>query len=98
MTVTNPATGVARTATSNEQRHLRRSAIGSRYLRHLSGEAGIRYQKRASVQLEVNQSVTLDFKLGVASAAQTVEVTGCRSQPEYHVLHVDGCDWTRTKR
>ena len=37
---------------------------------------GFATENRQNVQLEVNQSVTLDFKLGVSAAAQTVTVTG----------------------
>ena len=76
VTVTNPATGVPRTATSNES--------GTYVVPQLTPgsydisveKQGFATEKRSSVQMEVNQSLTLDFKLGVASAAQTVEVTG----------------------
>jgi hypothetical protein len=37
---------------------------------------GFATEDRQGLQLEVNQSLTLDFKLGMASASQTVEVTG----------------------
>ena len=37
---------------------------------------GFAKENRSDVELLVNQSVTLDFKLSVASASQTVEVTG----------------------
>ena len=76
VTATNPATGVVRTATSNESgAYVVPQLAPGNY--DLSVEKqGFATEKRPSVQLEVNQSVTLDFKLGVASAAQTVEVTG----------------------
>ncbi len=38
-------------------------------------KAGFSQQNQNNVRLEVNQSLTLDFKLGLASAAQTVNVT-----------------------
>ena len=37
---------------------------------------GFATEKRQNIQLKVNQSVTLDFKLTVSSAAQTITVTG----------------------
>jgi len=37
---------------------------------------GFATEDRQGLQLEVKQSLTLDFKLGMASASQTVEVTG----------------------
>jgi hypothetical protein len=39
-------------------------------------KSGFGQQSQSSVQLEVNQSLTLNFKLGLASSAQTVQVTG----------------------
>jgi hypothetical protein len=76
VTVTNPATGVPRTATSNDSgTYVVPQLTPGNY--DISVEKqGFATEKRSSVQLEVNQSVTLDFKLGVASSAQTVEVTG----------------------
>jgi hypothetical protein len=37
---------------------------------------GFAKENRSDVQLLVNESVTLDFKLSVARASQTIEVTG----------------------
>ncbi len=43
-------------------------------------KAGFATENRPGVQLLVNQSATLDFKLSVASISQTVEVTGAPPQ------------------
>lgn len=43
-------------------------------------KAGFAAVERMNVQLQVNQSVTLDFKLSVSSATQTVQVTGAPPQ------------------
>ena len=74
--VTNQGTGVLRTTTSG--------ANGIYLVPQLSPgiydvsvkKQGFTDENRKSVQLDVNQSVTLDFKLGVASVAQSVTVTG----------------------
>jgi hypothetical protein len=76
VTVTNPATGVARSATSNDSGAYVVPQLAPGNYDISVEKQGFGTEKRSSVQLEVNQSVTLDFKLGVASAAQTVEVTG----------------------
>ena len=76
VTATNPATGVVRTATSNESGTYVVPQLAPGNYDISVEKQGFATEKRPSVQLEVNQSVTLDFKLGVASAAQTVEVTG----------------------
>lgn len=41
---------------------------------------GFASETRDQVELQVNQSLTIDFKLGVGSTAQTVEVTGAPPQ------------------
>jgi Carboxypeptidase regulatory-like domain/TonB dependent receptor len=76
VTVTNPATGVVRTSTSNDNgTYIVPQLVPGSYSISVEKQ-GFGSEKRENVQLEVNQSITLDFKLGVASAAQTVEVTG----------------------
>jgi hypothetical protein len=76
VTVTNPATGVVRTATSNDSGTYVVPQLAPGNYDISVEKQGFAIEKRPGVQLEVNQSVTLDFKLGIASAAQTVEVTG----------------------
>jgi Carboxypeptidase regulatory-like domain/TonB dependent receptor len=74
--VTNPATGVVRIATSNENgAYIVPQLTPGNYSISVEKQ-GFGAEKRDNVQLEVNQSITLDFKLGVATAAQTVTVTG----------------------
>ncbi len=75
VTVTNPATGVARTATSNESGIYVVPQLAPGNYSVSVAKQGFATEDRSNVQLEVNQSVTLDFKLGVASTAQTVQVT-----------------------
>jgi hypothetical protein len=76
VTATNPATGVARSATSNDSGTYVVPQLAPGIYDISVEKQGFGIEKRSSVQMEVNQSLTLDFKLGVASAAQTVEVTG----------------------
>ena len=94
VTVTNPATGVPRTATSNESGTYVVPQLAPGNYDISVKKQGFATEKRADLQLEVNQSVTLDFKLGVASAAQTVEVTGAAPSLNTTYYHVNGCDWT----
>jgi hypothetical protein len=76
ITVTNEGTGMVRTTTSNESGIYIVPQLSPGIYDLSITRQGFANQERRGVQLEVNQSVTLDFKLGVASAAQTVEVTG----------------------
>jgi hypothetical protein len=75
VTVTNPATGVVRTANSNESGTYIVPQLAPGNYDISVAKPGFATDKRSDVQLQVNQSVTLDFKLGVASASQTVQVT-----------------------
>jgi hypothetical protein len=64
VTVTNPATGVARTSTSNENGiYIVPQLTPGNYSISVEKQ-GFGAEKRDNVQLEVNQSITLDFKLG----------------------------------
>ncbi len=80
ISVTNQGTGLARTAVS--------SGTGGYILPQLPpgtyklniSKTGFSSVTRDNVELQVNQSLTLDFQLGVGSTAQTVEVTGAPPQ------------------
>jgi hypothetical protein len=76
VTVTNQGTEVLRTATSGDDGiyHVLQLPPGT-YDVSIKKQ-GFAAVDRPNVQLEVNQSVALDFRLAVSSAAQTVTVTG----------------------
>jgi hypothetical protein len=75
VTVTNSGTGVTRNATSNDSGIYVVPQLAPGNYSVSVTKQGFATEDRSNVQMEVNQSITLDFKLGVASAAQTVEVT-----------------------
>ncbi len=74
ITVTNPATGVARSATSNDSGIYIVPQLAPGVYNVSVAKQGFATENRTNVQLEVSQSVTLDLKLGVASSTQTVQV------------------------
>ena len=74
ITVTNPATGVVRSATSNDSGIYIVPQLAPGVYNVSVAKQGFATENRTNVQLEVNQSVTLDLKLGVASSTQTVQV------------------------
>jgi Carboxypeptidase regulatory-like domain/TonB dependent receptor len=75
ITITNPATGLARSATSNDSGIYVVPQLAPGVYNVSVAKQGFATEDRSNVQLEVNQSVTLDFKLGIASSTQTVQVT-----------------------
>ncbi len=72
--VTNEDTGLQRTTTTNESGiYVVPQLAPGTYT--ISAKAhGFAIQKRENVRLDVNQSVTLDFKLSTAAISQTIEV------------------------
>ncbi|MGC2160303.1 MAG: carboxypeptidase-like regulatory domain-containing protein, partial [Silvibacterium sp.] len=74
--ITNQGTGIKRTTVSGPDGHYIVPQLAPGVYDITVTKTGFSQQNQASVQLEVNQSLTLDFKLGLASTAQTVQVTG----------------------
>lgn len=74
--VTNQATGIFRTTTSDNHGHYIILQLPPGIYEVSVKKQGFATENRQNVQLEVNQSVTLDFKLAVSSVAQTITVTG----------------------
>jgi hypothetical protein len=80
VTVVNQGTGVSRTTTTNSTgNYILPQLPPGVYKLTVSGQ-GFASQNRENVELQVNQSLTLDFRLGVGSTAQTIEVTGAPPQ------------------
>ncbi len=76
ISVVNQDTGSTRDTTSNgEGIYIVPQLAPGNYTLEVS-KAGFGKETHSTVQLEVNQSLTLDFKLGVAASTQTVNVTG----------------------
>jgi hypothetical protein len=80
VTVTNVGTSLTRnTTTNNTGAYILPQMPPGVYKIDVS-KTGFASAGRARVELQVNQSVTIDFQLGVGSTAQTVEVTGAPPQ------------------
>jgi Carboxypeptidase regulatory-like domain/TonB dependent receptor len=77
---TNKDTGLQRTATTldNGTYTIPQLPLGTYDV--IVTKAGFATENRPGVQLLVNQSATLDFKLSLAAVSQTVEVTGAPPQ------------------
>ena len=76
ISVTNQNTSLSRVTTTNSSgTYILPQLPPGLYKINVSKE-GFASVSRDNVELQVNQSVTLDFQLGVGSTAQTVEVTG----------------------
>lgn len=75
ISITNQGTGQTRTTSSDASGHYIVPQLAPGVYDIKVTAAGFGQQIQNGVQLEVNQSLTLDFKLTVASAAQTVQVT-----------------------
>jgi hypothetical protein len=74
--VTNPGTGLVRTASSGNDGSYQILQLPPGTYNASVKKQGFATVDRPNIQLEVNQSVNLNFKLTVSSAAQTVTVTG----------------------
>jgi hypothetical protein len=80
VTVTNVGTSLTRnTTTNNNGAYILPQMPPGIYKIDIS-KSGFASAGREHVELQVNQSVTIDFQLGVGSTAQTVEVTGAPPQ------------------
>jgi hypothetical protein len=73
--ITNQGTGIKRATVSGSDGHYILPQLTPGIYDIVVTTVGFGQQNQKNVQLEVNQSLTLDFKLGLASAAQTVQVT-----------------------
>jgi len=74
--VTNQGTSELRTTTTDENGHYIVPQLPPGIYDISIKKQGFAAEDRADVQLQVNQSATLDFKLTVSSSTQTVKVTG----------------------
>lgn len=74
--VTNKQTGLQRSATSGDNGAYTIPQLPPGTYDVTVQKAGFATENRPGVQLLVNQSATLDFRLSLASVSQTVEVTG----------------------
>ena len=80
ITVVNQGTGLTRnTATNSSGSYILPQLPPGTYKLTVSKE-GFSTVSRDNVIMQVNQSITLDFQMGVGSTAQTVEVTGAPPQ------------------
>ena len=76
ISVTNLGTSLSRTTTTNDSGEYILPQLAPGLYKMTVSKVGFTAVNRDNVQLEVNQSVTLDFQLGVGSTTETVEVTG----------------------
>lgn len=76
ISITNQGTGINRSATSGPDGQYIVPQLAPGIYDITIVKTGFSQQNQRNVQLEVNQSITLDFRLGMASSAQTVQVTG----------------------
>jgi Carboxypeptidase regulatory-like domain/TonB dependent receptor len=74
--VTNQGTNALRTATSDNKGYYMVPQLAPGIYSVSVGTVGFATQTRVNVQLQVNQSMTIDFALQVSSQSQTIEVTG----------------------
>ena len=80
VTVTNVGTGLTRNTTTNSTGAYILPQMPPGVYKIDVSKTGFASAGRESVELQVNQSLTIDFQLGVGSTAQTVEVTGAPPQ------------------
>jgi hypothetical protein len=74
--ITNQGTGLLRSSTSGNNGIYLLPQLPPGIYNVSVKKQGFATENRENVQLEVNQSVTLDFKLAVSSTAQNITVTG----------------------
>jgi hypothetical protein len=74
--VTNQGTNTLRIATSDNKGYYIVPQLAPGIYSVSVGMNGFATETRASVQLQVNQSITMDFALRVSSQSQTIQVTG----------------------
>ena len=74
--VTNQGTTELRTTTTNSSGYYIVPQLPPGIYDISIKKQGFATENRSNVQLQVNQSATLDFKLTVSSTAQTIQVTG----------------------
>jgi Carboxypeptidase regulatory-like domain/TonB dependent receptor len=77
--VANQAIGLTRTADSDSEGKYILPQLPPGVYDILVKAQGFATQTQRSLQLQVNQNATLDFKLTVSSAAETIEVTGAQA-------------------
>jgi hypothetical protein len=80
VTVTNVGTSLTRNTTTNSTGAYILPQMPPGVYKIDVSKTGFASADREHVELQVNQSVTIDFQLGVGSTAQTVEVTGAPPQ------------------
>ena len=78
--VVNQGTGVTRSTTTNSTGSYILPQLPPGVYKVTVTKEGFSTENRENVELQVNQSLTIDFHLGVGSTAQTVEVTGAPPQ------------------
>jgi hypothetical protein len=76
VTITNPATGFARTIQSNEGGIYSAPALNPGAYTIKVEKQGFQSQSRTGVELQVGQAPTLNFALAVGNVTEVVEVTG----------------------
>jgi Carboxypeptidase regulatory-like domain len=76
ITVTNPQTNFTRTAVSNESGYYNFPALPPELYNVKAEIAGFQSEVRNSVQLQVQQTARIDFRLSVGSVNETVQVEG----------------------
>jgi hypothetical protein len=80
ITAVNQGTGLTRNTVSNSSGGYILPQLAPGVYKMTIAKEGFASIDRENVELQVNQSVTLDFQLRVGSASQTVEVTGAPPQ------------------
>jgi hypothetical protein len=80
VTAVNQGTGLTRNAVSNSSGSYILPQLSPGVYKLTIAKEGFASINRENVELQVNQSVTIDFQLRVGSASQTVEVTGAPPQ------------------
>jgi Carboxypeptidase regulatory-like domain len=78
--VTNKDTGAERTVTSSDTGSYTVPQLPPGTYDVTAQKSGFATENRPNVQLLVNQSATLDFKLSLSSVSETIEVTGAAPQ------------------
>ena len=76
ITITNQGTGSTRTTATDAGGYYIVPQLPPGIYQIDVSKQGFAAEKRTGVQLEVNQSVTLDFKMSISSTGQTVTITG----------------------
>src|SRR6059058_2688581 len=76
VTLTNPATNVSRTATTNETGSYNFPSVLPGIYSVKVELQGFQTEVRSGIELQVQQAARIDFKLSVGAMTQTVEVTG----------------------